>query len=50
MPAMRRMPGKATKIAYKILGVPANIKYSKKNPKEQAIDKRLTFVETQRVR
>lgn len=49
MPAMPRIPGKPTKIAFKILGIPANIAY-KPNSKEKAVDKRLTFEETTRVK
>jgi hypothetical protein len=43
------MPGKAKKIAYKILGVPANIEY-KRSEVEKKINKRLIFEETTRVR
>ncbi len=49
MPSMPRMPGKGTKIAYKILGVPSNIAF-KRNKAEQKINKRLLFEETYRVR
>lgn len=49
MPSMPRIPGKAKKIAYRILGVPANIQ-SKKNNKQQKINRRLVFEETVRVR
>lgn len=49
MPAMIRIKGKATRIAYKILGIPENIAH---NPtkKEKKINKRLLFEETTRVR
>jgi hypothetical protein len=43
------MPGKAKKIAYKILGVPANIEY-KRDSVEKKINKRLIFEESVRVR
>ncbi len=49
MPAMIRPEGKAKKIAYAILGVPANMR-DKKNPKQIREDKELVFQETVRVR
>lgn len=49
MPSMPRIPGKPTKIAYKILGVPANIAF-KRTKEEKAINKRLIYEETTRVR
>lgn len=49
MPAMPRLPGKGKKIAYKILGVPANIAF-KRDAKEKKVNKRLIFEETTRVR
>lgn len=45
MPTMIRMSDKAKKIAYKILGVPANIA-SKKTPKQKEIDRDLQIYET----
>lgn len=48
MPGMPRVDDKAKAIAYKILGVPANMKKSKK--KDSKIEKRLEFEETIRVR
>lgn len=48
MPGMPRIPGKGKKIAYAILGVPANMK--KSNKKEKRVDKQLIFQETQRIR
>jgi hypothetical protein len=48
MPAMLRMNDKCRKIAYAILGKPANLK--KKSSKDSRIDKRLLFEETSRVR
>ena len=50
MPIMPRAKGKATKIAYHILGVPDNLRLIYKSNKKKKIDKRLTFEETQRVR
>jgi hypothetical protein len=50
MPAMPRMKGKATKIAYKILGVPANLRKEQKSKEQKKIDKRLLFEETSRAR
>lgn len=49
MPGMPRIPGKAKKIAFKILGVPANIA-SKKTPEQKNVDRRIIFDETIRVR
>ena len=49
MPTMIRIPGKAKKIAYKILGVPANIA-SKRDAVDKKINKRLIFEESTRVR
>lgn len=49
MPAMPRVPGKATKIAYAILGKPANLR-SVPSEKQKWINRRLFFEETQRVR
>jgi len=49
MPAMPRIPGKGKQVAYKILGVPPNLK-SKKTPQKKNINRRLVFEETVRVR
>lgn len=49
MPAMPRMKDKATKIAYKILGVPANIA-ARKTPEQKEIDRRLSREDTWRAR
>lgn len=49
MPTMPRMDTKETKIAYKILGVPANIAF-KRDALEKRINKRLIFEETIRSR
>ena len=47
MPAMPRIPGKGKKIAYKLLGVPANIA-EKKDPGTKKLDARLAFENTSR--
>lgn len=49
MPAMPRPYGLARKIAYKIMGVPANIAH-KRDKKEKRENKQLLFEETSRVR
>lgn len=49
MPAMPRIQGKATKIAFRILGTPPNIAF-KRNKKEKEVNRRLIFEETTRVR
>jgi len=49
MPGMPRIPGRAKKIAYKILGVPPNIQ-SQRTPEQQKIKRWLIFEETVRVR
>ncbi len=49
MPAAPRIKGKAAKIAFSILGVPANLK-AKKSAAQQELDRRLAAQETQRVR
>jgi hypothetical protein len=49
MPGMVRIPGKGKKIAYKILGVPANIAY-RRDALQKKINRRLLFEETQRAR
>ena len=49
MCVMLRIKGKPTQIAYKILGVPANMQ-SKRTPEQKNINKRLIFEETSRVR
>jgi hypothetical protein len=49
MPIMPRLSNKLTKIAYKILGVPANLK-GVKNTKKRETDRRLVFEEAFRVR
>lgn len=49
MPVMPRMNKKAKKIAYLILGKPANLRF-KPNKKQIAIDKRLQWEDTWRAR
>jgi hypothetical protein len=49
MSIMPRINNKATKIAYKILGVPANMR-TKPTEQEKQINKRLVQEETMRVR
>lgn len=49
MPAMPRPKGKAKKIAYHLLGKPANIAF-KRNKKQRRINQRLLYEETERVR
>lgn len=49
MPAMPRIKGKPTQIAYAILGVPENMK-AEKSPKKKKVEKELIFQETVRVR
>ncbi len=49
MPGMMRIPGVAKKIAYKILGVPANIAF-KPTPKQVEIDRKLMYQEKARVK
>jgi len=50
MPAMPRPEGKGKKIAYKIMGVPANMIEKKKSKDQKKIDQRLVFEETVRSR
>ena len=49
MPMMPRPSGKAREIAYKILGVPANMVVHR-SKKRKKIDERLLYEETFRVR
>jgi hypothetical protein len=49
MPAMPRTLSKSTKVAYKIMGIPANIAH-KRTKSEKVVNKRLMFEETFRVR
>jgi len=49
MPAMPRIKGKATKIAYDILGKPANIKF-KRTKAQELLNEKLVAQETIRVR
>ena len=50
MPIMIRSKGKGKKIAYDILGIPANLIKHKMNSKERRKDKKLTAQETSRSR
>lgn len=49
MVTMIRIPGKTTKIAYKILGTPANIAY-KPSKKQEEINRKLIAEDTSRSR
>lgn len=49
MPAMPRPKDKARKIAFDILGVPANMR-SKRNEVQLKVNRRLVFEETNKVR
>lgn len=49
MPGMPRKKGKITKIAYAVLGKPANL-LDDKTKKDSRINRRLIFEETSRVR
>lgn len=49
MPAAPRLISKATKIAYKVLGIPDNLKFVR-NERQRRINRRLVFEETSRVR
>ena len=49
MPTLVRTNEKATKIAYKIMGKPANLAF-KRNEEQKQIEKRLAFEEIVRVR
>jgi hypothetical protein len=49
MPVMPRPKGNGKKIAFKLLGVPANLK-EKKTEKQKRVNRRLAFEETSRVR
>lgn len=49
MPAMPRTKNRATRVAYKIMGVPANVAH-KRSAAEKKIDKRLLYEDTFRVR
>lgn len=50
MTAMVRPKGMGKRVAYAILGVPANMKELRKTKKEKHIDSLLKYDETQRVR
>jgi len=51
MPLMPRvMTDKTTKVAFKILGVPANLAKNTKTKKQRQVDARLNFEESRLVR
>lgn len=51
MPAAPRTHKKCTKIAYKIMGTPANIRSEEEeSTKEKKVNKRLIFEETSRMK
>lgn len=50
MPVMPRMSRKAQKIAYKVLGVPANMRKHKRVNRSKKVEQRLVFEETYRVK
>jgi hypothetical protein len=50
MPAMLRIKGKAERIAYSILGVPANLRKKRTKKRNNKVRNRLDFEETIRVR
>ncbi len=49
MPTMPRISGRATKIAYEIMGEPDNLAY-KKSKQQKEIDAKLLYNETERSR
>lgn len=49
MPTMPRALSKATRVAYKIMGIPANVAH-KRTKKEKEVNRRLVFEESSRVR
>ncbi len=49
MPAAPRLKNRATKIAFSILGTPANIKF-KRSAFQQRINKELNYQESSRIR
>ena len=50
MPVMPRVKGKAERIAYKILGVPANMRNKTKTARNSKMKKQLYLEETRLVR
>jgi len=50
MPAVPRPNKKAERIAFKIIGTPANLKKQKLSKRDYELKKRLVFEETSRVR
>lgn len=49
MPAAPRQKTKATKIAFKVLGVPANLRFVR-NKTDQKVNRRLNYEESSRVK
>jgi len=49
MPSAPRVKGKAAKIAFKILGTPANLKF-KRSKEQERVNQQLLSQETSRVR
>lgn len=50
MPLMPRFKSKGSKIAYNILGTPANLIKHRKSERDTKVDKRLNFEESRLVR
>jgi hypothetical protein len=50
MPSMRRISKKATQIFYKIMGVPANMRKKKESKEKAYVQRKLTYLETTRMR
>lgn len=49
MPSMPRQKTKGTKVAFNLLGVPANFKF-KRSKEQERVNQQLLFQETSRVR
>jgi hypothetical protein len=49
MPSAPRVKNKATKIAYKVMGIPVNIAF-KRSKKEREVNRRLNYEESYRAR
>lgn len=50
MPAAPRPSNKATKIAYKVVGIPPNLQAEKKSKRDKKVNERLIANETRLVR
>jgi len=50
MPTMPRFSGKGKKVAYKVMGVPMNLRKPQKAKEQKRINKRLVYEETDRAR